>query len=83
MPAEQPTPDRAAEARIDWFILCLLLDDEAQRPWATAEVVREHGHEPNALDGLDRLHGTGLIHRTHDGFVFASRAAIRYSEIAE
>jgi hypothetical protein len=59
-----------------------LIDSDRQRPWAVAEVIREHGHEQNALDGLDRLHGAGLIHRTADGLVFATRAAVRYSEIA-
>jgi hypothetical protein len=83
MPDEQPIPDQAAEeAHTDWFVLDLLLNDEVQRPWAIAEVVREHGHETNAIDAIDRLHGAGLAHKTSDGFVFATRAAIRYREIA-
>lgn len=84
MPDKQPTPDQATEeARADWFILDLLLNNDVQRPWATAEIVREHGHETNALDALARLCGTGLIHKTSDGFVFASRAAIRYHELVD
>jgi hypothetical protein len=83
MPDRELVPDQGAEeARTDWFILDLLLNDEAQRPWAIAEVVREYGHETNAIDALDRLHGAGLVHKISDGFVFASRAAIRYSELA-
>jgi hypothetical protein len=82
MPDEQPTPDpRNDEARVDWLILDLLIDENRQRPWAAAEVAREHGHEENAIDALDRLHGAGLINKTGDGFVFASRAAVRYNEI--
>jgi hypothetical protein len=42
----------------------------------------EHGNQQDALDGLDRLYSTGLIHRI-DGFVFATRAALRHHEIAE
>jgi hypothetical protein len=84
MPDEQPIPDQATEeARTDWFILDLLLNNNVQRPWATAEVVREYGHETNATDALGRLYGAGLIHKTADGFVFASRAAIRYRELAD
>ncbi len=83
MPDEQPIPDQATEeAHTDWFVLDLLLNNDVQRPWAIAEVVREHGHETNTIDALDRLYGAGLIHKTADGFVFASRAAIRYSELA-
>jgi hypothetical protein len=84
MPDEQRTPDpEKDEARIDWLVLDLLIDPDRQRPWSVGEVIREHGHEQNALDGLDRLHGAGLIHKTSDGFVFASRPAVRYSEIAQ
>jgi hypothetical protein len=46
------------------------------------EVVREHGDRVQALDALARLHGAGLIHRTTDDFVWATRAAIRAEEIA-
>jgi hypothetical protein len=84
MPDEQRIHDpKKDEARIDWLVLDLLIDPDRQRPWTTHEVIREHGHMQNALDALDRLHGAGLIHKTHDGFVFASRPAVRYSEIAQ
>jgi hypothetical protein len=83
MPEAQPTPDLAAEeAQIDSAILDLLLGHGNQRPWSTDEVIREHGSQRNALDGIARLHGSGLIHRTPDGFVWATRAAIRADEIA-
>ncbi len=84
MPNEQPTPDQAAEeARDDWLILDLLLEAGTHRPWATAEITREYGHELNAIDAIDRLHGAGLAHKTSDGFVFATRAAVRYHELAD
>jgi hypothetical protein len=82
MPDVQPTHDlRTDEGLVDWLILDLLIDDHRQRPWTIQEVIREHGHLQNATDALDRLHAAGLIHQTHDGFVFASRAAVRFNEI--
>ena len=82
MPDEKRIPAcESEEARIDWLVLDLLIDDDRQRPWSVHEVIREHGHLQNALDGLDRLHGAGLIHKTEDGFVFATRAAIRFNDI--
>ncbi len=84
MPDEQPTPDQAAEeTRVDWLILDLLLEEGTHRPWATAEIIREYGHELDAIDAIDRLHGAGLAHKTSDGFVFATRAAVRYHELAD
>lgn len=83
MPDPQRIPNGASEeARIDWQILDLLIDPDEQRPRAVEEITREHGHEQNALDGLKRLHAAGLIHH-HDGFVWLSRAATRYSQIAQ
>lgn len=82
MPNEQPIPDPSCqEARTDWAILDLLIDADQQRPRAIEEIIREHGNQRDALDGIDRLHSAGLIHRTSDGFVFATRAAIRFHQI--
>ena len=84
MPDEQPTPRQAAEeAHVDWRILDFLLEEGTHRPWATAEITREYGHELDAIDAIDRLHGAGLAHKTSDGFVFATRAAVRYHQIAD
>ena len=81
MPTAQPTLEpEDTEARIDRFVLNLLIDEHNQRPWSVEEVIREHGNQTEALDGLDRLHGAGLIHRA-GGYVFASRAAIRLTVI--
>ena len=83
MTDEQRLHDPAEdEARIDRSVLNLLIDEDNQRPWSLEEVVREHGNQREALDGIDRLHGAGLVHKTSDGFIFATRAAIRYSQIA-
>ena len=73
---EAPDP----EATIDWNILDLLIDHTNQCPWAIEEVIRAHGNELAARDGLDRVHAYGLIHRS-GSFVFATRAAMRLTEL--
>jgi hypothetical protein len=82
MPDEQPIPNLAVEeARVDWAVLDILIGPDVQRPWSIAEVARAYGNEREAIDGLNHLHGAGLIHKTQDGFVFATRAAVRFNEI--
>lgn len=66
---------------MDSSILESLLCSDAARPWSVAEIEREIGsHE--AVDGLGRLARAGLIHR-HDGFVWASRAALEAATLGE
>jgi len=64
------------------------LDDELLRllfnspyPWTVAELARELGDD-GAEDGLRRLAGAGLVHRSGD-FAFPSRAARRARELYE
>jgi hypothetical protein len=83
-PQHDPTPIDG-EAHAEWGVLNLLIDPEEQRPWSVEEIIRERGDRLEALDAIDRLHATGLVHRipANDGeFVFATRAAIRFSQIA-
>jgi hypothetical protein len=75
-----PTPAEE-DARIESGILCLLMDHDEQRPWSFDEVAREVGDRIATTDALARLHAAGLIHRL-DGFVFATRAALRADQIA-
>ncbi len=82
MPETQPTPDPADSAQMtEGAILLLLTDSDEQRPWSVEEIIREFGGRNAAIDALASLHGAGLIHRTTDDFVFATRAAIRAGEI--
>jgi hypothetical protein len=67
--------------RDDWGVIVLLVDQHDQRPWSVAEIIRELGDEIAALDSLDRLHKSGLIHRTRDDLVFPTRAALHYTRI--
>jgi hypothetical protein len=67
--------------RDDWGVLVLLVGPDDQRPWSVAEIIRERGDEIAALDSLDRLNKSGLIHRTRDDLVFPTRAALHYTRI--
>jgi hypothetical protein len=69
------------DRRADCAILGLLLDPGSERPWSDDEVAREFGDELAATDSLARLRAVGLVHRL-DGFVFASRAALRSDALA-
>lgn len=82
MPATEPTHDPAERfRRIELDLLYLLTDPEDMQPlWALEDLARE-------LDVTDitaytrPLHNSGLIHRTSDGHVFASRAAVRQIQL--
>jgi hypothetical protein len=81
MPDEQRIPDHVdEEAQAEWAVLNLLIDQDEQRPRSEDEIIRERGNRVDALDAIDRLHSAGLIHR-NGGFLFATRAAIRFSQI--
>jgi hypothetical protein len=78
---DQPGLDPAADERIESTVLEVLIDPSGSQLWSVAEVGREIGDEIKAADALEALYRAGLIHRTSDGFVFATRAAIRASEL--
>jgi predicted transcriptional regulator len=76
MPDTEPTLMPAeSEARTESTIMSLLLVLDDQRPWSTDELIRTIGRELDTRDAISNLHATGLVHRTTDGFVFATRAA--------
>lgn len=83
MPAHEPEDlDPATESdRIESTVLEVLIGSEAPGLWSVAELALEVGDELQAIDALEALHRAGLIHRTSDGFVFATRAAVRASEL--
>lgn len=61
--------------------MSLLLVQDDQRPWSTEELIREVGRELDVRDAISDLHAVGLLHRTTDGFVFATRAATHLDQL--
>lgn len=67
--------------KCDHAVLDLLLHGDAAGPWAEEELVREIGDRLAVHDAVARLYGAGLVHRLAENFVFASRAAVRASQL--
>jgi Fe2+ or Zn2+ uptake regulation protein len=89
MPDNQPTfepSDPVARAdRVEEHVLDILLDADNHRPISIEELIREIGHDTNALDGLAGLCRAGLAHhlKTNTGeYAFATRAATHHHQIA-
>jgi hypothetical protein len=77
MPDEKPTPDLRSEARhIELEIIYLLTDRQDNQPLWTVEDIARELDESDIMSYVRPLQAAGLIHRTSDGHVFASRAAV-------
>jgi hypothetical protein len=75
---EKGIPDLgAAFDALERDVLYLLTDPDRYQPvWSVQEIAREvETTDPMAL--IRPLMQAGLVHRTSDGFVFATRAAVR------
>jgi hypothetical protein len=83
MPDQQPIRDPLERAReTEREILYLLTNPEDNQPlWSVEELARELGERLAVEDAIGSLVGAGLIHRPSDGFVCASRAAVRQIQI--
>ena len=84
MPDEKPICEVAAAIdRVERDVLYLLtypLDGEPI--WSVEDIGREIEAPGDAGDAVHGLHRAGLIHRTSDGFVFATRAGVRMVQLA-
>jgi hypothetical protein len=75
-------PARASD-QLERDVIYLLTDDpEGQRHWTVGEVGSEIEDPAGAQDALQALSRAGLIHTDSDGFVFATRSALRFRELA-
>lgn len=72
-PAEVPDP-------IEQAVLALLTD-HSPGLWSDEEIARELGDRIEAADAVAALLRAGLAYRL-DGFVFATRAAVRAVQLA-
>lgn len=81
MPDEKPIPAATNHEAIELTIIYLLTDPDDNQPlWALEDLARELD-EPEAIIYIRRLQEAGLLHRTSDGHVFASRAAVRQVQL--
>lgn len=82
MPDTQPTLHPAERARqIELEIVYLLTDPEDnQRLWTLEDLAREVD-DRDIMAYVQPLLWAGLVHRTSDGHIFASRAAVRQVQL--
>jgi hypothetical protein len=83
MPDPQPTLDADEGIRQVELAILYSLTNPEDNPllWSLAELEREHHDSLYFEDAINRLYGAGLIHRTSDGFIFASRTAVHQVEL--
>ena len=80
MPDQQPTPAEQYR-QLELEIIYLLTDSADNQPLWTLEDLARELDEPDILPYVRRLQQAGIVHRTSDGHVFASRAAVRQVQI--
>jgi hypothetical protein len=82
MAETQPTSNPPPVLRaIQRDILYALAPWQGERPlWSVDELAREI-EEPDVSESVDVLRHVGLVHRTPDGLIFASPAAVHLIEL--
>jgi len=74
-----PTPGERLN-QLELLALHAMTGDE-QQVWSVEDLGREFDDLDRMTDAVRGLRTAGLIHQTSDGFVFATRAAVRLVEI--
>ncbi len=89
MANEENLTNQAEDARVEAALIQRVLDLHPTRVTAD-ELVRDLAGEDadfGARDGIERaireLTGAGLLHRTGDGFVTPTRAAVHFGELLD
>jgi hypothetical protein len=73
----QPTPTERL-GLIEKEVLYFLADDvDGQQVWAVMDLERQIDNADDAAEAIRGLHAAGLLHKTSDGYVFATRAGVR------
>jgi hypothetical protein len=81
MPDEKPTQDPAERFdEMEREVLYLLTGDDLPI-WSIEDIGRDLGDPGGVVDAIRELNNAGLIHKSSDGFVFATRAAWRMVQI--
>jgi hypothetical protein len=82
MPDKQPTlRERDDSDVVQREILYALTEPgDNQTLWTIEDLAREM-EDRAVIDKVNALHRAGLIHRTSDGYIFASRAAARQIQL--
>jgi hypothetical protein len=81
MPDREDTPTVAERFdAMERDVLYLLTGDDLPI-WSVEDIGRDVEDPSGAVDAVRGLHNAGLIHKTTDGYVFATRAASRLVEI--
>jgi len=76
-----PAPQQLDSPALEEAVLDLLVGSDSHRPWSEHELALEAGDATATADAIAGLRATGLIHTTSDGFILATRPAIRYSQL--
>jgi hypothetical protein len=79
-----PTPESPNDRlnRVEREILYLLTGMSGEQPiWSVEDLGREVEDADDAEVSVKGLHQAGLINRTSDGFVFATRAGVRVVQL--
>lgn len=81
MPDEKPTQDPAERFDATEREVIYLLTGDDLPIWSIEDISRDLEDPGGVVDAIQGLHSAGLINKSSDGFVFATRAAWRMVQI--